>query len=262
MFWANLTPFSPKENGSAPQLASKRKQTIAIKGLAVALAPFRRAKKIAMGPAHLLEKSAKLLKHNDPSHQANNPSYDADAAALAMMQDRASLIFAEYVFLMRAGALAAWLPGNWQEWAEDMHKLREAFDAADVDGDNQLELEELEMCIVSMNPKVEVEHADIVQVWKVLNPEGKDWIAYAEFVKGMISVKRDHKELSRSVPMDVPNRFMLLSLLIDTPINEEATKLIMDRLGRAEQAGIRYTLCRTVCHSCALLSYCNNRGCR
>ena len=52
---------------------------------------------------------------------------------------------------------------------------------------------------------------------------------YSEFVRGMINVKRD-PELSKVVPMDVPNRFMLLSLLIDTPINEDQEKLIMDKL--------------------------------
>ena len=45
--------------------------------------------------------------------------------------------------------------------------------AADVDGDNALELEELEMCVVSMNPKAEINPKDIARVWRVLNPENK-----------------------------------------------------------------------------------------
>ena len=139
--------------------------------------------------------------------------------------------------MMRAGSLKAFLPGDWQERAEDMRKLREAFDAADVDGDNQLELEELEMCIVSMNPKAEVSMKDIARVWRVLNPENKLEINYGEFVQGMIKVKRD-PILSTVVPMDVPNRFMLLSLLIDTPINEEQEALIMAKLEGAEKMGI------------------------
>ena len=36
-------------------------------------------------------------------------------------------------------------------------------------------------------------------------------------------VKHD-PELSRVIPLDVPNRFMLLSLLIDTPINEDQVR--------------------------------------
>jgi hypothetical protein len=49
------------------------------------------------------------------------------------------------------------MPDDWQERAQDMRKLREAFDTADVDGDNQLELEELEMVILSMNAKADIQ---------------------------------------------------------------------------------------------------------
>ena len=173
---------------------------------------------------------------------------------------------AEYVFMMRAGTLKQFLPGDWQvrprrsvkqcpppqppfpfmtvlvpwlqERAEDMRKLREAFDTADVDGDNQLELEELEMVILTMNPKAETTQSDIQRVWKVLNPEGNDWIPFSEFVHGMITVKRD-PELSSIIPLDVPNRFQLLSLLIDTPINEEQEQLIFNKLSALEKMGIK-----------------------
>ena len=63
------------------------------------------------------------------------------------------IIFAEYVFMMRGGALSRFLPGEWQERAADMRKLRDAFNTADVDGNNELELEELEMVIIAMNPR-------------------------------------------------------------------------------------------------------------
>jgi hypothetical protein len=46
---------------------------------------------------------------------------------------------------------------------------------------------------------------DVARVWEVLNPEKKSWIPFAEFVAGMIKVKRD-PELSAILPMDVPNR--------------------------------------------------------
>ena len=63
----------------------------------------------------------------------------------------------------------------------------------------------------------------------MLNPDAKPDIDYAQFVKGMVQVKAD-PELSELVPMDVPNRFMLLSLLIDSPINEDQAKLIKDKM--------------------------------
>jgi hypothetical protein len=104
-------------------------------------------------------------------------------------------------------------------------------------GDNQLELEEFEMVIISMNPKADLSTEDVGKVWEVLNPEGKDWIPFSEFVAGMIIVKRD-EELSNIMPMDVPNRFQLLSLLIDSPINEEQEELIFDKMSGLEKAGV------------------------
>ena len=119
-----------------------------------------------------------------------------------------------------------------------MRKLREAFDCADVDGNNELEMEELEMVAVSMNPKANVSTQDIKRVWAVLNPEGKPWLPFSEYCKGMVLVKRD-PELSAIIPMDVPNRFQLLSLLIDSPINADQEQLIFNKMSWLEKKGVR-----------------------
>lgn len=139
---------------------------------------------------------------------------------------------------MRAGALKPFLSDDWKERTQDMRKLREAFDAADVDGDNQLELEELEMVIVSMNPKAKIDPADVKRVWDVLNPDGSEWIPFETYVKGMLKVKSD-PELATLVPMDVPNRFQLLSLVIDSPINKDQERLIFDKMTGLEKGGIK-----------------------
>ena len=114
----------------------------------------------------------------------------------------------------------------------------EAFDAADVDGDNELELEELEMVVMNMNPKANISPADIRRVWDVLNPDGSEWIPFETYVKGMLKVKAD-PELATLVPMDVPNRFQLLSLVIDSPINEDQERLIFDKMTGLEKGGIK-----------------------
>ena len=76
------------------------------------------------------------------------------------------------------------------------------------------------MVVISMNPKMNLTEEDMGRVWAVLNPEAADWIPFEKYVAGMIKVKKD-SELSQLIPMDVPNRFQLLSLLIDSPINED-----------------------------------------
>ena len=219
----------PREEGGLKKLAGAG---MAVTGLA--LKPLTMLTKQAVaGPTELLKMSAKMAR----SKSSSDGDGDDEAAGRDLLDD-ADLAFAEYVFMMRAGLLTQFLPGDWQERAEDMRKLREAFDTADVDGDNQLELEELEMVITAMNPKVEVKLEDVRRVWDVLNPEGKDWIPFSEYVAGMIQVKRD-RELSKLVPMDVPNRFQLLSLLIDTPINEDQEALIFSKMGFLEKGGVK-----------------------
>lgn len=219
----------------------KKKKSLAMRGLEKALIPFQVGKRVTLGPARLLEKSATMLvasKGMPDGIEYDGEGFDAGSVIQNLLQEDNELIFAEYVFMMRSGTLRAHLSDDWQQMAQVMKKLREAFDFADVDSNNELELEELEMCIRSMHPNSKVEHDDVVRVWGVLNPQNKPWISYSEFVQGMIETRKN-KELAELVPMDVPNRFMLLSLLIDTPINEEQEKFILDKLGRAEQLGIR-----------------------
>ena len=54
----------------------------------------------------------------------------------------------------------------------------------------------------------------------------------------MITVKSDPK-LSAVLPMDVPNRFQQLSLLIDPPVNKEREDEIKRQLGCLERCGVR-----------------------
>ena len=216
-----------KEKGAVGKMASKA-SSIALKPLA------GMTKTVVTGPGQLLKMSARQANNVDKDAEG----YDEEEAARAMMEEEGELIFAEFVYMMRGGDLKEFLPGNWQERAEDMRKLREAFDTADVDGDNQLELEELEMVVVAMNPKADVSPEDIQKVWAVLNPQGKEWIPFGEYVEGMIKVKND-PFLSTVVPMDVPNRFQLLSLLIDSPINEDQEKLIFDKMDPLSKGGIK-----------------------
>ena len=225
--------FSAPKAGAGPP-GGKKKGPGKVKRLLTPLA--KNVRKVKSGPQELLKKSGRLKKGGTQEREAK--SIDAEAQAREMMQDRSELIFAEYVFMMRAGTLKQYLPGDWQSRAEDMRKLREAFDCADVDGNNELEMEELEMVVVSMNPKADVSTEDIEKVWAVLNPDGKDWIPFSEYVAGMIKVKRD-PELSGIIPMDVPNRFQLLSLLIDSPINEDQERLLFKKMNGLEKMAVK-----------------------
>ena len=63
-------------------------------------------------------------------------------------------------------------------------------------------------------------HEDITMVWSVLNPEGLQTISFSDFMHGMIRVKAD-PDVAEMIKLDAPNKWELLSLLIDSPISEE-----------------------------------------
>ena len=56
------------------------------------------------------------------------------------MAQEEQLVFGEYSFMIRGNMLTKYLGGStdWQHRVDDMVKLREAFDNADVDGNNQV----------------------------------------------------------------------------------------------------------------------------
>ena len=130
--------FAPPVTGPAGGLNRKREKGMLGKVVQTALMPLTLGSKIALAPVDLLAESAKKIAKatldKDTGHLG------AEAAMQAAMENQDQLIFAEFVFMMRAGLLKQFLADDWQERAEDMRKLREAFDCADVDGNNKLEL--------------------------------------------------------------------------------------------------------------------------
>ena len=51
-----------------------------------------------------------MMKAEDAT--GNDEDYDEEAAGRAMLEEEADLIFAEFVFMMRAGMLSEFLPGD------------------------------------------------------------------------------------------------------------------------------------------------------
>ena len=197
------------------------------------------AKKAVTAPVKLLKKSVEVM--------AAGLGLSAEAKARQMMRNPQHLIFAEFVFMMRSGILKQFLSGPWQARARKMSELREAFDTADIDGNNLLKISELELVVRAMNARVaDLKTHAIRQVWAVLNPGyqpsinagGLDAIPFSLFVVGMLKV-RDDPALANIVRMDVPNRFALLSLLIDSPINKEQEKLIFGKMNVLEKFGVK-----------------------
>eukprot|EP01052_Picozoa_sp_SAG31_P000525 SAG31_NODE_15_length_37942_cov_32.078297_30_plen_210_part_00 len=128
--------FVPPDQGATAGGLSKDKRKSLVKRMVkTAFLPLSVGTKVVMGPVDLLTNSARQL-----AAGMSGSTEEAEAMQAAAMEDDTKLIFAEFVFMMRAGMLRLFLQDDWQERAEDMRKLREAFDCADVDGNNRLEL--------------------------------------------------------------------------------------------------------------------------
>ena len=231
---------SPPTKGRAPGTATGGLSGLGQRRATKVKTVQRVVKAIALTPFEVLKTSGEEI--------AAEPGLErTEHKARRMMRSSGHLVFAEFVFLVRAGLLQQYLSGPWQERVVTMRKLREAFDIADCDRNNQLKYSELELVVRAMNARItDLKTESIRQVWAILNPGyqpgvhagGSDSISFSMFVAGMLKV-RDDPELGMVVPIHVPNRFAPLSLLIDTPINEVEHKLITKKMNVLERYGIR-----------------------
>ena len=67
---------------------------------------------------------------------------------------------------------------------------------------------------------------------------GQTSLTFVEFLHGMAAVKQDSR-CADWLNLHLPNKMKLLSLIIDTPVNEMESKRILDSLSLIERAGIK-----------------------
>ena len=156
------------------------------------------------------------------------------------MDNPDQLVFGEYVFMIRGNMLADYLTEktSWRTKIDNMVKLREAFRSADIDGNNELQQSELEFVMMSMHPKANLSKDDIQRFWDILCPEGQVTISFAEFVRGMVEAAKI-SDLRLMFSIEIPNRFELLALIVDSPINQAESERLYDKMNPLEKIGIR-----------------------
>ena len=89
-------------------------------------------------------------------------------------------------------------------------QLRRAYDAADVDGDNALTLDEMEMFLLGLSPGASLEPAGVQHVWRCFNPQGKPSLNWQDFLHGMAAVRADPRA-ARLVDLGQPNVWAMVS---------------------------------------------------
>jgi hypothetical protein len=113
---------------------------------------------------------------------------------------------------------------------------RETDNTADIDGDGKLEKEELETAIGSLQSG-RLTHEEFDEIWIALNPQGKPFLSFAEFLDGMVSIKLDDKSgLRDKFNLTKPNQ--LMSLVMDTPVAAWEHKQILENFDGLENLGL------------------------
>ena len=150
------------------------------------------------------------------------------------------LDFQEFCQLMRGPLLAPHLAGtddDWRKRVTQIQQLRRAYDIADVDGDNELEKDELSLVLVALNPSSSITPDDIDLVWKCMNPTDKPFLSWAEFLGGLTGV-RENQRASQIMDLGASNKWELISLLIDTKSSDLEHNMLMEGLSFFEKLGV------------------------
>ena len=152
----------------------------------IARAAVNETETLARGTVNLAEHATKTVVAGAldvTTHVVSNVVHEA--AGLAGFETRPTeeveddtqdgeLDFEEFSQLMRGPLLAEFLAGtngNWRKRVAQIQQLRRAYDIADVDGDNELEKDELSLVLVSLSPAASIDPSDIDHVWDVLRTD-------------------------------------------------------------------------------------------
>lgn len=149
------------------------------------------------------------------------------------------MIFAEFVHMFGGELIGQVLPGDWHKSAEKMRIYRSAYDTADVDGNNEVDFEELKLVWMALDPTNHLGDDEIRHLWDTLiGPEtGKQALTFIDFLHGMRRCN-DDPTCADFVDISKPNKWELLSLLVDLPISKREEQEILDSLAWVERKGI------------------------
>jgi hypothetical protein len=120
-------------------------------------------------------------------------------------------------------------------------------DTADVDGSLDLDFEKLDMVVLSLDSEHNLTHEDMLYYWGVLSQrdetptreeaEKMEGLSFNGFLHGMARAQKD-PTCCTWMNMDKPNKWEMLSLLIDTPVSAAEEQRILAGLDRIDKLGI------------------------
>jgi adenylate kinase family enzyme/Ca2+-binding EF-hand superfamily protein len=154
-----------------------------------------------------------------------------------LMEDHSQLIYAEYVMMLTGKLFQKYVHGDWHKAAWKMRIIKNGYDTADFDGSGQVSEDDLEMVMAALDPQHGLTHQDIDYLWGVLNPGGLSSLNFHEYLHGLSFAQADSK-CKDWCDFAKPNKWELLSLIIDTPHSKEEEKDLLADLSPIERVGI------------------------
>eukprot|EP01051_Picozoa_sp_SAG22_P001357 SAG22_NODE_52_length_24288_cov_15.594568_25_plen_751_part_00 len=192
--------------------------------------------KLAAGTVKALQAKAKAgRKKKEAEGKTTGKKRKNKKGADMSVEHPEDLNFPEFVYLMTEGLVDEYFSENgWEEGAYHMRLLKSAYVTADLDGNNELEFEELSTSINSLHTGT-LSEQDIEYMWEVMNPQRKPFLTFQEFLEGMVSVQEDPK-LNKKFHLFSPDA--LMSLVLDTPVSLKEEKEITDHFTLMEKFGM------------------------
>ena len=146
------------------------------------------------------------------------------------------LSFPEFMHMMVSGAVDKRVK-DWKEGAFHMRLFKSGYTTADLDGDGELEKEELALAIGSLQSG-KLSESEFDDIWAALNPTGKPFLTFTEFLDGMVTIKTD-KSLGLSDKFNLTKPNQLMSLVMDTPVAAWEEKEILSSFDALEKVGMK-----------------------
>ena len=135
--------------------------------------------------------------------------------------------------------LVSVLPGNWRTRCRKIVKLRRAFLSADLDGDRTIRKDELSTVVLASDVTTNPSPADVDELWALLDPERKGEVRWFDFLRSM-TLAEEQPVVSRLLSLDKPNRWELISLLIDVPVCKETERELLADMSGVERRGVQF----------------------
>ncbi len=128
---------------------------------------------------------------------------------------------------------------DWRSRCRKIEKLHRAFHTADLDGDQIIVRDELETVVIATDVGADPSPEEMNELWELLDPQRKGQVGWFDFLQAMAQLD-DRPEVKQLLAVDKPNRWALISLLLDVPVSMARERELLEDMTGVERKGIDF----------------------